>query len=327
MWDMPHFGYSQSFSLEHLRAIVRLSPGRPVFLATATDGSEVVLKQEVLQHAGEKENLKFALKVMKTGSDSAKGKILTDTEVRALQDYIDTYEYIADVLGKELDPDKKALKTCLDEQNGAWFKMDKGDGVVDMKGARERAAAGDKSGIRDIAAALNATDGLESLGRIVACDLWNGNADRFSPHGTGRSDLIVTTNVSNVLLSVQNGNLKPIGLDAYEAMGAYRDMRQTLDNLEFGDYWSGRLLGTAQSGPLTQFCKQIVEDLETMLGPRNRKNLLGRKKRLVSNAVNRLKHGIVSGALPIKAKMRQVAGKPNPPAGLIDRLTALNWWP
>lgn len=324
---MPFFGYAHPFSLEHLQSIVRLSPGRPVFLATATDGSHVVLKQEVLQHAGEKINLKFALKVMKTGSDSAKGKVLTDAEVQALRDYMDTYEYIAEVLGKELDPDRQALKQCLDEQNGAWFKMEKLEGVVDMKDARERAAAGDKSGIRDFAAALNATDGLESLGRIVACDLWNGNADRFSPHGTGRADLAVTTNVGNVLISLQNGHLKPVGLDAYEAMGAYRDVRQTLDNLEFGDYWSGRLLASNQSAPLGQFAKQIVEDLETMLGPRRRMNIFGRKKRLVSNAANRLKHGIVSGSLPIKAKMRLIAGRPNPPAGLINRLTAIGWWP
>lgn len=324
---MAHFGISKPIDSQYLTGIVNLSANRPVFLVTATDRSHVVIKQEVQVHANDLQNMKFALKVVKTVSPNAAGKALTMSEVQVLQDFVDMNEYIANVTMRPLSADIAYLKQLL-TANGMWYKMEKADGIVNIEDAKNKAANGDKTDVRAIAAAFSAPDGLEALGRIIAADLWNGNNDRFTPGGTGGNGYQVCQNPGNVLLAVQ-GTLKPIGLDAYEAMGVFRNYNATIDQLEGADQWGGRLLADGARAQLKAFCALVIADIEAILGPRNRRGLgrLGRTSRLPSNAVTRLQHGIISGALPIKAKMRQLAGRPNPPAGLISRLTIVGWWP
>jgi hypothetical protein len=324
---MPHFGLTHTIDLYHLYTVVNLSAGRPVFLLTATDNSHVVVKQEVQVHANDPQNLRFALKVVKTVSPGAAGKALTAAEIQVLNEYVDTCVGVAEALETQLAPDVVYLRQLLG-QNGIWYKMDKADGLMSIDDARAKAAAGDKSGVRNIAGALSAPDGLEALGRIIAADLWSGNNDRFTPGGTG-GNYRVCQNPGNVLLSLQGAALKPIGLDAYEAMGAFRNYQQPIAALEGADTWGGRLLASTPGAHarLRTFCTDVIADIEDILGPRNRKNPLGRRRRLPLNAATRLQHGVVAGSLPIKAKMRSLAGKPLPPAGLIDRLTVVGWWP
>lgn len=324
---MAHFGLTKTIDAHHLVGIVNLSPNRPVFLMTATDNSHVVIKQEIAVHGNDGQNMKFALKAIKTVSPAAAGKPLTLAEIQVLQDHVDIYDYIATATLRALDADTAYLKQLL-AAGGLWFKMDKADGITNIEAAKVRAAAGDKSGVRAIAAALSAPDGLEALGRIIAADLWSGNNDRFAPSGSDKPGYRVCQNPENVLLSIQ-GTLKPIGLDAYEAMGAYRNYNANIEDIEGIDFWGGRLLAPTERVALKDFCKQAIADIEDTLGPRNRRGLgrLGRSSRLPADAANRLQHGIIAGALPIKAKMRQLAGRPNAPAGLINRLTILGWWP
>jgi hypothetical protein len=324
---MAHFGLSRPIVSDYLHGIANLSPQRPVFLLTATDGSHVVIKHEVSVFATDAQAMKIALKTIIQVSPAAAGKTLDNYEVEVVRGFVDMTEYIAQALAKPLDPDFVYLKTLLAQQ-GLWYKMDKAEGVVSIEKARQKADAGDKTAVRNIAAAFSAPDGLEALGRIIAADLWNGNNDRFTPGGTGGNGYRVCQNPGNVLLATQ-GTLKPIGLDAYEAMGAYRHYNQTIPNLEGVDTWPGRLLGDDKRTELREFCQDAIADIEQILGPRNRKGLgkLGTTRRLPSNAVTRLQHGVIAGSLPIKAKMRQLAGRANPPVGLISRLTILGWWP
>lgn len=225
--------------------------------------------------------------------------VVIKQEVQVLQEYVDMNEYIANVTMKPLSADLTYLKQLL-TANGMWYKMEKADGIMNI------------------------------LGRIIAADLWSGNNDRFTPGGTGGNGYQVCQNPGNVLLATQ-GSLKPIGLDAYEAMGVFRNYNATIAQLEGGDVWGGRLLADTPGArqQLKAFCELVIADLETLLGPRNQRGLgrLGRTSRLPSNAVTRLQHGVISGSLPIRAKMRQLAGRANPPVGLIDRLTIVGWWP
>lgn len=326
---MAHFGLNRPLDSAHLTGVVNLSANRPVFLLTATDNSHVVIKQEVQVHANDAQNMKFALKVVKTVSPNAAGKALTPAEVQVLQDFVDMNDYIAEVTMRQLAPDLAYLKQLL-AANGMWYKMEKAEGIMNIEDAKNKAAAGNKTDVRAIAAAFSAPDGLEALGRIIAADLWNGNNDRFTPGGTGGNGYHVCQNPGNVLLATQ-GTLKPIGLDAYEAMGVFRNYNATIDQLEGADEWGGRLLAEnpAARARLKEFCRLVIADIEAILGPRNRRGLgrLGRTSRLPADAVTRLQHGIIAGALPIKAKMRQLAGRANPPAGLISRLTVVGWWP
>ncbi len=324
---MAHFGLTKPIDAHYLSGLANMSPNRPVFVLTATDGSHVVIKQEVEVHGNDGQNMKFALKAVKTVSPSAAGKTLTQAEIQVLLDHVDVHEYIAGATLRTLDADTAYLKQLL-AAGGLWFKMDKAEGVISIEAAKAKATAGDKSGVRAIAAALSAPDGLEALGRIIAADLWSGNNDRFAPSGSDKPGYRVCQNPGNVLLSIQ-GTLKPIGLDAYEAMGAYRNYNSNIEDIEGIDTWGGRLLADTERVALKDFCRKAVADIEDTLGPRNRRGLglLGRTSRLPANAANRLQHGVIAGALPIKAKMRHLAAKPNAPAGLINRLTILGWWP
>jgi len=325
---MAHFGLSSPIVSNHLTGVVNLSPERPVFLLTATDGSHVVIKQEVKVHANDGQNMKFALKVIKQVSPTASGKTLRNDEIEVLRGFVEMHEYIADALMKPLNEDLAYLKVLLGN-GGMWFKMDKAEGVISIEKAKAKAAAGDKTDVRTIAAAFSAPDGLEALGRIIAADLWNGNNDRFTYGGTDNG-YRVCQNPGNVLLATQ-GTLKPIGLDAYEAMGVFRNYNATIAQLEGADTWGGRLLANTPAArvELRNFCQDVIADIEEILGPRNRKGLgkLGSTRRLPHNAATRLQHGVISGSLPIRAKMRQLAARANPPVGLIDRLTIVGWWP
>lgn len=326
---MPLFGIDRPLDERHLLNIVGISPGRPVFLATATDNSTVVLKNEVQVHASDPHNMKMALKVAKTASPAGAGKTLTYLEVQAVQSYFETKKYISEVTMQPLPPDVKYLGDML-EANGMWYKMAKAEGIVSIEDAQQRAANGNKTDVRSIAAALSAHDGLESLGRIIAADLWNGNNDRFSPNG-GVDGHRVLVNAGNVLLAFHGNQntLKPIGLDAYEAMGMFRNYQQTIGDLEGVDQWGGRLLANTAASNLTlkTFCDDAIADIEDVLGPRNRKILFAKTRRLPSNASNRLQQGVLSGAIPIRTKMRMLAGRANPSPGLISRLQTLGWWP
>ncbi len=326
---MALFGIDRPLSAGNLLRIVGLSPGRPVYLATALDNSTIVLKNELQIHANDPQNLKMALKTAKTVSPGAAGKLLTADEVQVIQEYFDQKVYIADVVMQPLSADMQDLGHTL-AAHGMWYKMAKAEGIVSIEDAQQRALAGDKTDVRAIADALGAADGLESMGRIIAADLWNGNSDRFSPSG-GAGGYRVLVNAGNVLLAFHGNQntLKPIGLDAYEAMGMFRNYQQTIPNLEGIDQWSGRLLANtpASNVALKTFCDSAIADIEDVLGPRNRKFRFAKTRRLPSNAANRLQHGVLAGALPIKAKMRMLAGRPNPSPGLISRLQTLGWWP
>jgi len=300
---------------------------RPVFLVTGDDGSEIVIKNEgVVFAASDPRNLKVALKTMQQVSPEARGKLLSQIEVDVVHDYVALEEEIARLTFKAVSPCMVYLRTIVDS-GGMWFKMAKARGLLDMKKAAEQLADGDKSGVRAIAESLSAPDGLEALGRIIAADFWSGNNDRFAPFGATAEGMQVLQNAGNVIIAIQGVHQlrKPIGLDAYEAMGAFRHMHMDPTDYENNDeQWPGRLLADNNRTTLRRFCDLAVEDMETVLGPRNRK-FLGRRSRLPRNAAQRLMAGIINGAQPIKAKMRLMAAKPGAPPGLQHRLNLVGW--
>jgi hypothetical protein len=318
------------FTSADLQSITCLALGdeqRPVFLVTGVDGSEIVIKNEGVIFADrDPKNLKVALKTMQQVSPEARGKLLSQIEVDVITDYVELEEEIARLTFRQVSACMAYLRTIVDS-GGMWFKMAKARGILDMKKAAEQLAAGDKSGVRAIAESLCAPDGLEALGRIIAADFWSGNNDRFAPFGATAEGMSVLQNAGNVIIAIQGVNQlrKPIGLDAYEAMGAFRHVHMDPTDYENADEkWAGRLLADNQRTALRRFCDAAIEDMETVLGPRNRK-FIGRRSRLPRNAAQRLMAGIINGAQPIKTKMRLMAAKPGAPAGLARRLQLAGW--
>ncbi len=171
---MPLLSVDAIIDSDNIKTITSISPGRPVFLVVGSDNSHLVLKQEITTQAHDPVNLKFANKAMKAVSPAANSKVLTSMEVAALRSTVQLETDVAQMTFRPVPPDILYLGQVL-LQGGAWFKMDKADGIIDLQRAVTKAIQNqDKSGVRQIAAALSAPNGLESLGRILAADFFNG---------------------------------------------------------------------------------------------------------------------------------------------------------
>jgi hypothetical protein len=310
-----------------------LAPGHPVFLLGAADKSYLVVKQE--NAVGAKVNLNANLKAMSAATGKAAGKALVQGELDAIRDFLQDSQ---DALRLWRIPEPLGVVALRNAFiiPGTWYKMPEAPGVTDLKAAvADLINNQDKTGVRAIAKSLNAAGGMEMLGRIIAVDLYNGNTDRFVADGLGgalnpRTNIRfrVMQNIGNVLLSIENGKLKPVGLDSFEAASIYADVTKTIQAIELTDAgmapgWSGRKLTDAQAAWRLQFAQSICDDLEDAWGLRNRKLSILRKKRLNSDAAARLAKGMRDAIIELKNHVRLRAAKINAPAGLASRLAIL----
>lgn len=299
-----------------------LAPRHPVFMLYGYERDRLVIKQE-LQSASE-QDIKFNTKIMSAVDRNAKVKVLTPGEVQALRKWAAAFKW-----------DRDSGATLVEQalaHPGNWTKM-KTYQLVALDSAAKKRGTGDKSDVRFIAATLNAPGGLKKLGEIIAADLFNGNSDRFS-FGDGINwnghQLKSLVNVGNVFVAVdpnQQGSV--IGLDSLEAASMYRDHSIPLRQAEANsvDKWSGRLLADNAHGQRMQFAQDIVDDLNTVLGPRSRKLLFANQKRLTDNAAIRVNAGMESGATKIRQRIARYFGKHRAwPVGLQDRFGELGWF-
>lgn len=324
---------SMNQPFDEFDGVKALAPGHPVFLLAAADKSYLVIKQETA--VGAKVNLNANLKAMAAGTGKATGKVLVQGELDTIRDFLQDSQ---DALRQLRIPEPAgvtALRTAFIVP-GTWYKMPEAPGVIDLKAAvNDMINNQDKTGVRAIAKSLNAAGGMEMLGRIVAVDLYNGNTDRFVADGLGgalnprtNARFRVIQNIGNILLAVENGKLRPVGLDSFESASIYADVTKTIPAIEQNDAgmapgWSGRKLTDAQVAWRHQFAQSICDDLEDAWGPRNRKLGFLRKQRLNGDAAARLVRGMRDAVTELKNHIRIKAAKINAPAGLASRLTIL----
>lgn len=304
-------------------AIKALSPGHPVYLLEGwTLGTGLVIKQESTLAA---KNVKTNAMIMHAVSPGATAVPLKPAELQALRTW---------VTGNPDSTGGRALVSDLG-QTGTWLKMNAAQGLIDLKGAANAALAGDKSDVRLIAKALNAPGGLEALGAIIAADAFNSNNDRFAFDGMGGMNwngarLQCLANVGNVFVaSSKSGAATPIGLDTWDPGSQHKNLREALN--EQLSRWPGRMLADAAKAERVTFANMVVEDLEMVLGPRNRnflaKALVG-TDRLDKQAKPRVVAGIESGAQKIRDYLKHrygPASRQTLPVGLAHRLGALGW--
>jgi hypothetical protein len=331
---MPELSLDLNFTL--IAAVKALCNTRPVFLAVGGDRSHLVIKQETAANqVQDKVNLRYNLKAMKVACPAAAGKILASVEVLALNNFVADSEEVAKAWLKPMDSDAGRLKTYLTIPNAVWFKMNKAEEVMNLESAAQE-AHNDKTGVRAIAASLNADGGFEMLGKIAAIDLYNHNTDRFSPGANailnprgGEGRLRVTQNPGNVLIALEQGRHRPIGLDPYEASSRFRDVSLTIQHIEQGappadPSWFGRYLANDAADRRLEYARNIVADLEDALGPRNRKLPLASKRRLDSDAAQRVDRGMNEAIGLLRARLQQLVAQPAAPAGLVSRLQIIS---
>jgi hypothetical protein len=335
-------------SSDDIQSVTPLAAGRPVYLLLGADHSHVVIKSEVTRLAHDSTNLKFANRAMRTVSPAFASKVCTPNEVAVLKDFVQWEMWIADYMSAPRPAEIVHLDNSL-QNGGVWFKMDKAEGILDLGDAVQKAInQQDKTGVRRIAAALCAKGGLEALGKIIVADLFNGNTDRFNPFNKDpfrdgaimqagamnprtNTKFNVLLNLGNVLVSMQNNKLRPIGLDAYEAQGAWRKLDKKISEIEQAEHedWPGRHLSNdpAEAQWRVQFAALVISDLDATLGPRNRKVAWGRTRRLPKDATARLISGFNAGIAELKTNFVRFVNKQGKvrPVGLTDRLQILGW--
>src|SRR5262245_9504061 len=294
---------------------------------------QLVIKQELVTAVGHpKESLRFNLNLMHWVDRDARIDVLTGHEVKEVLGFIKYRQVLAEAGGDPMTLDMQHLSMVL--SGGRWVKMGFKDLTKLSVVARAR-RHGDKTGVREFARALKAPGGLEKLGEIIAVDLFNDNHDRCKVRG-GRAYHGIRVqflfNLGNVLLSA--GQVS--GLDSWDPNAKTRDLQQRLSIRDPDNEWGGYLLGPdaavtiqTRTGPrrITKnaFAAGVIADLETVLGPRDRKFFLARTQRLPANAEMRLKHGMTHGARKIRQFLTGQALPDRLPEMLQDKVRALRW--
>ncbi len=310
--------------------IQKISDGHPVYLLEGFDDmpqDTLVVKLEGGQAPAA---VAANVKIMNVIDKSAKQKVLTPTEVQELRNWAGFFVHNAPV-------DVTAARAFAADlvQPGTWVKMGT-KRLTTLDSAMTARLAGDKADVRLIARALKRNGGLEKLGSILVADLFNGSSDRFVYPGPGMPVPFATgafqhlQNIGNVFVSCDQNNLvRPIGLDGFDPYSDFKNPGMTVNAQEHGsvDQWPGRLLASTQGPARRQFATGCVADLETVLGPRNRKIRFASKLRLGGNAGHRIAAGMDQGINVLKQKMlawRANPAKPMPPV-MTSRMQVLGW--
>jgi hypothetical protein len=304
-----------------------------VFLLLVNDGKWTVVKQEMQAYSGKQ--LSHNLNAMKTVNPAAQSKVLDATEINAIKDYAEAEIQLFTDAALACPPELRSLQQLV-TTGGALFKMPKYDGMIDLKAAMDE--GGSKNMSRKIAKALNDPGGLETLGKIIAADMYNHNSDRINIQvvvaGEGSGVINQRTgkafkciqNPGNVLFAVNAGKYQPIGLDSFDPNSMFKNVTSNIEDLEEGgEKWWGRFLvdGPAEDKIRKKLAQLVIEDIESALTARKYSTRLFTRKRLDSNAEKRLLKGLDQGRHDLITKARNKRVDANTPAGIASRVRIL----
>jgi hypothetical protein len=306
-------------------AATKLDPHRPVYLLVGAV-EKIVVKRDNTTQENDPRNMAHALRNMKAIDRTMATRQLTPVELREIASFIEGEKRDGEAFGGQVSPDILAFEQDLRAAGRvSWVKTAFFEGLINLESAAAKAREqGNKSGVRAIAAALRAPGGLEKLGAILAVDAFNGNDDRFdfSDQPVVNGGLNRLTNPGNVAVCLQHNVMRPVGMDAYAGAAEFRSLDQAGQPPR---RWSGYRLKDDQHGWRQRFCEEVAADIETTLGPRNRKLLFVATNRLPKNAGQRLATGMDQGIAKLKATLQTIRDPRQAPPGLIGRMVALGW--
>jgi hypothetical protein len=323
---------------QSIQSIRQLAEGHPVFLVNLENDCLVVKAEETNANR----NLKDPLEIMNVIDPNAFTRVLTKPELMGLYDWVrqngDSLEesrngYMLDKLSGALRPPMPPQVRggpILRMQEGVWIVMHAKANLKNLEGAGKKRQEGDKTEVREIAKALNEPGTLEKLGEIIAADAFNGNQDRVNFEGRGEKweetgqRLECIQNAGNFFVAQHGRKSTVFGLDSFDLTNQFKNL-DTFGKASEGFNYPGTIL-RQDAGPARQaLAQKIVNDMETILGPRNRKIIFASTKRLPPDATARIVRGMQSGALKILNYLKQkYRGRPQSQA-FQERLRALGW--
>jgi hypothetical protein len=281
---------------------------KPVFLATMTDGEQLVVKGEYNfgnPTADVMANVRFGSRMMKQASPGVHAHNLSGHEVEALKGL--RAGQVADVASN------RYLDALLKDNGYVWTKLDFVQQLSDVESMIKNGAGLAALGLLKTAAVQT------SLGRIAAVDLFLGNEDRFkaAPHAP---------NLSNIFLRPDGqgqGGYSAIGIDyCFIAMGG--SMPKLRSDPEAN--WNGLLLADQNRGALYAYCadalKRVGDEIEVQLQKSGTTYFPG--DLLSTIAPTHFHYGALEGADILKAYLAKKAEFKKVP-GIAKRMELLGW--
>lgn len=286
---------------------------RPVFFVILRGSGKLVVKAELAEHQGAAKSVKFGAKIMHNLDSSTKAETLTSSELQVLGN-VTSMKFCSrgqGPQGGEMGVEYlNHVRTA--GAHYTWLKMLYVDDLVDLKGIFK-----DENAARGLLASMRMdAEIIESLGEVVAGDIFIGNEDRFSHGGKGNVGKIV--NDGNILFTNKRGMvIKGIGLDWFEAQGDNVNL-----NTAPGANWAGLLLN--DNAQLELFSKNAVDGINEIF--HGKLPDLGTDELLTMQNVANFKDGLISGREKLKNYLagRYQANK-SVPSGVAARMKMLNW--
>jgi hypothetical protein len=281
-------------------------PGHPIYLVETVQGN-FILKCEKTPH---RSYVQYAAETIAIVDPTAKSRTLDEEEIK------DLYQWVLNPINK-VDDDHcdlpsllKIIEDPINHSPKPSFAFSIIESKTNMKNFGDAKDQWDKLGrkggkdlSRKIADILNAPMGLEKLGKIIAADAFNGNTDRIDFTGTGvpkPGGFKCLANVGNFFIVDEPTGPTINGLDYYDPNNCFKDIFRNLrEKSSECTIYPGSILHPENDKILEKKLKDLIDDFDEILAPRNR-NFIGlSKSRLPSNALSRLKSGVRNGAREI----------------------------
>lgn len=273
-----------------------------MFLLTFRNGDKLVVKWESRggegRNAAAESNIRWAAKMMKQVDSQIKARFLTSAELASLDTASKAGIAIFDT------PESRAYLELMTEADAqrffAVYKMPYVSNLTDVK------AKANKNELASMLLQLD-DEALNTLGKIVAVDLFNGNVDRFDHDGQ-------LTNEGNLLFQSSNGKLTPIGLDYYEAQGAASNLDASPPTP-----WVG--MNLLNESAMRNYAQKAIDGLNGKFQKLHDASLPPLQL-LKSSDAKSFANGIVIGARTLRAYLGQKSGLPT---GVLERMKLLIW--
>jgi hypothetical protein len=336
----------QPLSANGLQRIKQLSDGHPVFLLTYNDGTCVIKSDGATQS----KHLRDPIEIMNAIDPHARSRVVGKQELLAIKSWtagnpgsLDEKApgYLAAELAKALRPPTPPMpgQRMVSNQQAVFIVMPAKQQLVELKEAGLEAlgvdgdghpTVRDKGKVRQLAEVFKQPGTLEKLGAILAVDAFNGNQDRVnfedgvqvkSWHGQPMRRM---QNVGNFFVGEGGGGrLTVLGLDVFDPSNQFKDF-DTFVETDF-DPFPGRIHRPDAAGRRKVLAQEVAQDLETVLGPRNRKFGFLKQTRLPGNAASRIEKGFDDAAKAILSYLKQKYANGGIPIAISRRIEACGW--
>lgn len=305
----------------------KVDPGesRPVFLLTFADRSQRVLKGEITDQSGN-EGAEFIASLQSVVGADLGVLILSPEDIAELADM--RKDIIHNGAGRH--PHAATINAFIkDMATSNMFIFYTMTFVSDLKSLESQAhqtkkngdeRALDKMGVVKLARRMvQDRTLLPALGKVVAVDIFCGNADRFGPDGK-------IVNSGNILFRKNlDKTYTPVGIDFFDVQGEFSKMTTPLLPGQMVN-WPGLMLSAGNAQQLAAFASKAMMSLNASFRASMGGRTMPSDAVLGAMEVNAFKSGLAAGAAELRAHLLGMVGRlAHLPAGVQSRMDLLGW--